>query len=110
MALAFRSVDKENTIREEFISFLACSYGLSGQSLYSNYIEQELLGSLGKDISECRGQGYNGVGAVAGKNQRLSAHALGVNPKAPDTYCSCHRLNLAVVRTTNNETCLKRDD
>ena len=95
LALIFRFVDKKNNIKEEFISFLECSYGLSGQSLYRTI--KEFLVSVGIDISDCRGQGYYGAGAVAGKNQGLSAHVLRVNPKALYTHCFCHRVNLVVV-------------
>ena len=95
LALIFRFVDKKNNIREEFISFLECSYGLSGQSLYRTI--KEFLVLVGIDISDCRGQGYDGVGAVTGKNQGLSAHVLRVNPKALYTHCFCHRVNLVVV-------------
>ena len=44
-----------------------------------------------------------GAGAVAGKNQGLSAHVLGVNPKALYTHCSCHRLNLDVVASSGEQ-------
>ena len=44
-----------------------------------------------------------GAGAVAGKNQELSVHALGVNPKALYTHSSCHRLNLAVVVSSGEQ-------
>ena len=82
-------------IREEVLYFLECSYGLSGHSLYRTI--KEFFVSVGIDISDCRGQGYDEAGAVAGKNQGLSAHVLRVIPKALYTHCSCHRLNLAVV-------------
>ena len=101
LALIFRFVDKKNNIKEEFISFLECSYGLSGQSLYRTIKEFFVLVDI--DISDCRGQGYDGAGAVAGKNQGLSAHALRVNPKALYTHCSCHRLNLAVVASCGEQ-------
>ena len=68
---------------------------MSGQPLYRTI--KEFLVSVGIDISDCREQGYDGAGAVAGKNQGLSAHVLRVNPKTLYTHCSCHRLNLAVV-------------
>ena len=68
---------------------------MSGQSLYRTI--EEILVLVVIDISDCRGQGYDGAGAVAGKNQGLSAHVLRVNPKALYTHCSCHRLSLAVV-------------
>ena len=94
-------MDKKNNIREEFVFFSECSYGLSGQSLYRTIKEFFVLVDI--DISDCRGQGYDGAGAVAGKNQGLSAHALRVNPKALYTHCSCHRLNLAVVASCGEQ-------
>ena len=87
LALIFRFVDEENNIREEFVSFLKCFYGLSGQSL--NRTSKKFLVSVGIDISDCRGQGYDGAGAAAGKNQGLSARALRVNLKVFYTHCSC---------------------
>ena len=74
---------------------------LSGQSLYRTI--KEFLVSFGTDISDFRGQGYDGAGAVSGKNQGLSAHVLRVNPKALYTHCSCHRLNLAVVASCGEQ-------
>ena len=94
LAFIFRFVEKENNTREEFIFFLECSYGLSGQSLYRTI--NEFLDSVGVDISNCRGKSYDEVGTVAGKDQGLSAHVLRVNPKALYTHCSCHGLNLAL--------------
>ena len=91
----FRFVDKKNNIREEFVSFLECSYGLGGQSLYGTI--KEFLVLVGIDFSDCRGQGYDGAGPVAGENQGLSSHVLRVNPRALYTRCSCHRFNLSVV-------------
>ena len=75
--------------------FSQCSYALSGQSLYRTI--KEFLVLVDIDISDCRGQGYNGTGTVADKNQGLSAHVISVNPKALYTHCSFHCLNLAVV-------------
>ena len=53
---------------------------MSGKSLYRTI--KEFLVSLGMDISDCRGQWYDGAGAVACKNQGLSAYVIRVNPKA----------------------------
>ena len=74
LALIFRFVNKKTNIREEFVSFLEYYYGLSGQSLYRTI--KEFLVLVGIDISDCRGQDYDGAGEVAGKNQGLSAHIL----------------------------------
>ena len=95
IALILRFVNKSSTIREEFVSFLECSYGSSGQSLFKTI--KEFLYSDGIDVSDWRGEGYVGAGAVAGKNQGLAAHVLRINSEALYTHCSCHRLKLAVV-------------
>ena len=39
IALIFRFVYESNTIGEEFVSFLECSYGLSGQLLFKTIME-----------------------------------------------------------------------
>ena len=74
---------------------------MSGRSLYRTI--DEFLASVGINISDCRGQGYDEAGAVAGKKQRLSEHVLRVNPKALYTHCFCHRLNLAVVASCGEQ-------
>ena len=74
---------------------------MSGQSLFKTI--KEFLDSNGIDISDCRGQGYNGAEAVAGKNQSLAAHFFRINSKALYTHYSCHRLNLAVVASCGEQ-------
>ena len=49
------------------------------------------------DILDCCGQGYDGTGAVAGKDKRLQTQIDRVNPKALYKHCTSHQLNLAVV-------------
>ena len=73
------------------MSFLKCSYGLSGQSLYRTI--KEFLVSVGIDNSDSRGQTYDG----------LSGYVLRVNAKALYTHCSCHHLNLAVVASCGEQ-------
>ena len=58
---------------------------------------------VGIDISDCRGKGYDGAGAVESKKQGLLTHVLRANPKALYTHCSCHRLNLAVVASCGEQ-------
>ena len=48
------------------------------------------------DIQNCRGQGYDGAGVVAGKVNGLAALFLKENPKALYTHCASHRLNLSI--------------
>ena len=74
IALVFRFVDMSSTITEELLSFFECSYGLSAQSIFKT-IKEFLDGNV-IDISDCRGQGYDDSGAVAGKNQGLAPHGI----------------------------------
>ena len=74
---------------------------MSGQSLYRTI--KEFLVSVGTDIFDFRGQGYDGAGAVAGKKRGLPAHVLRVDPKALYTHCCCHRLNLATVASCGEQ-------
>ena len=90
MALVLCFVDKKMDVREEFIAFLQCKWGLSGENL-----AKILLGApndLDLPIEDCRGQGYNVAGCVNG----LAAHMLRLNPKALYTHCYSHRLNLSI--------------
>ena len=66
-SIFFRFVNKSSTIREDFVSFLECSYGFSGQSLFKT--TKEFSDGYGIDISDCRGQGYDGSVVVSGKTK-----------------------------------------
>ena len=89
MSLVLRFVDGEMNIREEFIAFLHCKWGLSGAQLAQLILEA--LDNLTLPIEDCRGQGYDGAGAVAGHLNGLSAHILRLNSKALYTHCYSHR-------------------
>ena len=94
MSLVLRFVDINMNIREEFIAFLQCRWGLSGEQLAKLIVDA--LNELTLSIDNCRGQGYDGAGAVAGHINGLSANILRLNEKALYTHCYSHRLNLAV--------------
>ena len=61
--------------------------------LYNNDIDISILG----------GQGCDGGGTVAGKNQGLAAHIIRINSTALYTHCSCHCLSLAVVASSGEQ-------
>jgi hypothetical protein len=85
MSLVLRFVDTDMNIREEFIAFLHCKWGLSGAQLAKLVLEA--LNDLTLSIEDCRGQGYDGAGSVAGHINGLSAHILRLNQKALYTHC-----------------------
>ena len=64
LALCIRYVDKNNDIKEAFLRFIHLSEGLSGEGLCNVLLKT--LSELSLDINDCRGQGYDGAGAVAG--------------------------------------------
>ena len=72
MSLVLRFIDTNMNIREEFISFLYCKWGLSGSQLAKLLLDA--LKELTLPIQDCRGQGYDGAGAVAGCTNGLAAH------------------------------------
>ncbi|XP_046851760.1 52 kDa repressor of the inhibitor of the protein kinase-like [Xenia sp. Carnegie-2017] len=94
MSLVLRFVDTDMNIREEFISFLFCKWRLSGAQLAKLLLEA--LKELTLSIDDCRGQGYDGAGSVAGCTNGLAAQILKLNPKALYTHCYSHRLNLSI--------------
>lgn len=63
-------MNSKKNIREEFVAFLSCNYGLTGEGLFQTI--KEYLGKVDLDIANCRGQGYDSAGAVSGKNNRLA--------------------------------------
>ena len=81
-------------VREEFLKFVECTKGLSGEGLFT--VLSQCLEDLSIDIMNCRGQGYDGASAVSSVKKGLSGRVLEVNEKALYTHCHSHRLNLAV--------------
>ena len=80
MALVLRFVDTTGHIREEFVGFVPCDQGLSGEAL-SNTIMQSITKS-GISMDNCRGQGYDGAGNMAGKCSGAAARIQWLHPQA----------------------------
>ena len=94
LSFCLRYVDENGNICEDFLKYIHCQYGLTGKDLYNEIISS--LQSFNLDIQNCREQGYDGAGAVAGKVNVLAALFLKENPKALYTHCASHRMNLAI--------------
>ena len=99
LSLVIRHVDSDCVIREEFLEFLHCDLGLTGKALAETVLSG--LIDLGLDIRNCREQGYDGVAAVSGHINGLSAHICKINNKAIYTHCHSHRLNLVIGASCN---------
>ena len=57
--------------------------------------------NLGLEISNLRGQGYDGAGNMAGKKSGVSSRILKLNDKALYVHCFNHRLNLVIAKSCN---------
>ena len=64
MSLVLRFVDKNFDVQEEFFCFLHCKSVLSGKVLSETLFAE--ISELKLDISDCRGQGFDGAAAVSG--------------------------------------------
>ena len=99
MSFFIRYVDKSCQIREEFIQFLECESGTSGKELYLKLVN--VIRNLGPEISNLRGQDYDGAGNMAGKKNGISSRILKLNDKALYVHCFNHRLNLVICKSCN---------
>ncbi|XP_028409249.1 52 kDa repressor of the inhibitor of the protein kinase-like [Dendronephthya gigantea] len=95
MAMVLRFVDScSMKIREEFLGFIQCNDGLSGEALSVNILQ--FISSLGLHMEECRGQGYDGAGNMAGKFSGVAARIQRNFDKAIYVHCGSHILNLCI--------------
>ena len=102
--LVIRYVDSDCVIREEFLGFLHCGFGLSAKALAKTVLGG--LFNLGLDMRNFLGQGYDGAAAVSRHFNGLSAHMCKINSKAIYTHCHSHRLNL-VIGASRNIQCVR---
>ena len=94
MSLVLRYVDKIGQIKEEFVKFIECDDGISGEAMARKVATN--IAELKLEMSDCRGQGYDGAGNMAGKYRGTAARIQRDHPKAVYVHCASHRLNLDV--------------
>ena len=82
-------------IREEFLEFVLCDTGTSGQAIADKI--KFTLEKLTLDLNDLRGQGYDGAGNMSGKYREAAAIIQHDYPKALYVHCVSHVLNLCVV-------------
>ena len=95
MPLVLRFVNKEGNIREDFIMFILCENGVSGEAIADSIVSE--IRNLSLDMNNCCGQGYGGAGNMAGKYQGAAARIQRQYPLANYVHCASHRLNLCIV-------------
>lgn len=95
MSIVVRYVDGLLDIREEFLEFVSCKSGTTGEALSENILST--LQKHGLDVGLLRGQGYDGAGAMAGCVSGVAARIQSQFPLALYTHCFSHKLNLVIV-------------
>ena len=83
LSFCLRFVNSNNDIREEFLKFIECDEGVTSSDFFEAVTNT--LSELGLDLMNCRGQGYDGAGGIAGKVNGLSGIVLQSNKLASYT-------------------------
>ncbi|XP_014674057.1 PREDICTED: 52 kDa repressor of the inhibitor of the protein kinase-like [Priapulus caudatus] len=99
LSLCIRFVDKCKDIKEEFVRFS----GLHRTTGY--HIAQEMksvLAEIGLDISNMRGQGYDGAAAMSSERIGVQKLIRDDAPKAVYMHCNGHCLNLVIGHACSN--------
>lgn len=93
MALCVRFVDVHNDIREEFIQFSTLSR-ITGEAIATRVCSD--LTSLGLELKNIRGQGYDGASSMSSNRVGVQALIREKSPLAIYTHCCGHCLNLVI--------------
>ena len=99
LSLVLRYVDPDILlVREDSVGFFKCDSGITGRGLANKIIVRSLR-SLNLDLSNLRGQVYDGAGNMAGCVNGTGTLVTNEYPQALYLHCASHCLNLAVVKS-----------
>ena len=99
LPLIIRFVDISGMIWEDFLEFVLCDTGTSGQAIADKI--KFTLEKLTLDLSDLWGQGYDGAGNMSGKYRGAAAIIQHDYPEALYVHCVTHVLNLCVVAASS---------
>ena len=98
LSVVLRYVESDTlVVREDLVCFTECDTGTSGHAL-AEKITCTLEG-YGLDLSNLRGQAYDGAGNMAGVVNGAAAIITAQHPLAMYLHCASHCLNLTVVKS-----------
>jgi len=89
---------KSNKAEEKFIAFRSCA-SVTGEAVCKELVD--LLRDVALPLADCRGQGYDGGGNMAGQHRGCQARFLAQSPRATYFHCASHQLNLALSKCAN---------
>lgn len=94
VSIVLRYVDLSNTIREDFVDFVAVER-ITGEVLAAKI--KDVLAKLGLSLQDCRGQGYDGATNMSGRHG-VQGILSADNPLATYIHCNAHVLNLCIMK------------
>ena len=98
LSLVLRYVEPDTLlVREDLVGFFECDTGISGRALADKITS--CVRAYGLDLSNLRGQAYDGAGNIAGSVNGTVALIASDYPLAIYLHCTSHCLNLAVVKS-----------
>lgn len=96
VAVCFRHVDEELKVIENFVGFYETK-DTKSETLF--LIVKYILTRFNLDLSDMRGQSFDGAANVSGDISGLQSRIRKENPLALFVHCVAHRLNLSVQDT-----------
>ena len=99
MPISLRYVDTKGIIQEKFIKFVECDTGTSASAIADKIMTT--ISELGLDMTNVRGQGYDGASNMSGKNAGTAKLIRDAYFLAIYIHCFAHRLNLCVAGSCN---------
>lgn len=98
MAICVRYYDTNTSkVREDFLGF-SHAKATTGEVLADAYLDK--LREYNVDITQMRGQGYDGAANMTGYYHGVQARVLRIIPEAIYTHCEAHNLNLSIVHAS----------
>ena len=93
LSLCIRFIDKERSIRKEFLTFSKLER-ITGEAIAKSIIKS--LEEVGLLLDKIRGQGYDGASNMASGMVGVQARIRQYSPFATFIHCSGHSLNLVI--------------